>query len=98
MANITNLPHVLVLDTAADNIVASTVGVRVRKVRIVAAAAAVAATLTDAGGTVGKIGLIAAIGATDTAEFFAAPLVLNGLQLLALSGAGALVYVYTEQA
>jgi ABC-type Fe3+-siderophore transport system permease subunit len=98
MANIVNLPNVLVLDTAADNIIAATVGVRIRKIRIVAAAAAVAATLTDAGGTVGKIGLIAPIGGTDTAAFFAAPFVLNGLQLLALSGAGALVYVYTEQA
>lgn len=99
MANNTSQVGVLVLDTAADNIVASTVGVRVRKVKLVAGAAAAAtATLCKAGGSVGVIGMAATTGATDTTEFYSAPYQMAGLQLLTISGAGATVYVYTEPA
>lgn len=98
MANDVSQSNVLVLDTAADNIVAATIGVRIRKVRIVAAAANVSATLCKAGGTVGVINVAAVIGASDTIEFYSAPLQLAGLRLLSIAGAGAIVYVYTEQA
>lgn len=97
MANNTSTPQVLVLDTTADNIPAATTPIRVRKARLVAAAAAATAVITDAGGTVTKIHLSAAIGGTDTVEFYANPLSLTGLKIT-LTGAGAILYVYTEQA
>ncbi len=98
MANVTNLPHVLVLDTTADNLPSATTPIRVRKVRLVAGAAAAAtAQITDAGGSTTKLNLQCVQGTTDTIEFYAAPFVLTGLKLT-ISGAGALCYVYTEQA
>lgn len=98
MANIVNQPHVLVLDTAADNIVAATIGVRIRKVRLSQGTAAAKATLCEAGGTVEKIALACLADESDTVEFYAAPLSLAGLKLLSIAGASAKVYVYTESA
>lgn len=98
MANDVSQPYVLVLDTAADNIVAAGTQVNVMKIRLVTAAAAATATLCKAGGTVGVIGLAAGAGFSDVIEFEQAPMKLAGLRLLALAGAGAVVYVYTEQA
>lgn len=98
MANIVNLPHVLILDTTADNIVASTTQVRVRKLRLVAGAAAAAtAVIGEAGFTTARLNLQALQGTTDTLEFYAKPFDLAGLKAT-LSGAGALLYVYTESA
>lgn len=97
MANNVTQPHVLVLDTTADSVVATGTSVRIRKVRLIAAAAAATAQLNEAGGSVTKIHLTAPATNADTVEFYAAPFILDGLEVT-LSGAGAILYVYTEQA
>jgi hypothetical protein len=100
MANNVSLAHVLVLDTTADNIVASTTPVRVRKVRLVNAnAAAASVAITDAGGTTAKVPLAAGANSSDTLDFYAHPFLLLGLKLtITGGGAGTVVYVYSEQA
>jgi hypothetical protein len=98
MANNVSLPHVLVLDTTADNIVAAAVGVRIRKLRLVSPAGG-NAQITDAGGSVNKLNLAALANGSDTLDFYASPFNLNGLKLtISPSASTTVLYVYTEQA
>ncbi len=97
MANDVSQPYVLVLDTTADNIVAVGTPVKIRKARLVAAAAAAIAVINKAGGSVGVIRLAAPVGDADEVDFQTAPFTLDGLEVT-LTGAGAVLYIYTEQA
>lgn len=94
MANVTTLPNVLVLDTAADNIVAAATKVKVKMVTFAGPTAAGKAEITDAGGTVSKITL-AAGASGDAQRRFESAFTLNGLRLLSVA-AGAVVHVYVD--
>ena len=94
MANNITLKDVLVLDTAADNIIAAGVPVYIYKARFSHPTAAGGVTVTDAGGTVAKIDMAAAAGSADSEFFQNKPLVLNGLRVLAIA-AGGVLYIYT---
>lgn len=94
MANNVSLPEVLVLDTAADNIIAAGQKVYITKARFAHPTAAGGVTITDAGGTVAKLDLAAPAGGADTEFFSNRPLVLNGLRVLAIA-AGGVLYIYT---
>jgi hypothetical protein len=88
MSNIVNQKGVIILDTAADNIVAAGIPVRIAKIRFKATASGNVATITDAGGSVAKWEEISTATGVQT-------LVLDGLRLLSITGASSLVYVYT---
>lgn len=95
MANNVSLPGVLVLDTAADNIVAAGIPVKIAKARFCHPTAAGGVTITDAGGTVAKLDLSAGAGASDQADFSQKKFTLNGLKILAIA-AGGVLYLYSE--
>lgn len=96
MANDVSQKEVLVLDTAADNIIAAGNKVYIVKARFVHPTAAGGVTITDAGGTVAKLDLAAAAGASDSEFFEYRPLVLNGLKVMAIA-AGGVLYLYTAK-
>lgn len=95
MANNTSQKGVLVLDTAADNIVAAGTPVKIAKARFVHPTAAGAVTVTDAGGTVAKLELAAVAGGADESNFLKKPFTLDGLKIIAIS-AGGVLYLYSE--
>lgn len=98
MANVTNLPQVLVLDTTADNIPTATTPLRVRKLRLVSPAGG-SALITDAGGSTTKLSLAALANSSDSLDFYANPFQLTGLKLtISPSASTTVLYVYTEQA
>lgn len=93
MANDTNNPGVLVLDTAA--VISATNTFKIRKIRLVPAAAASTASFEDGEGRV-IAGLAApANGHSDDANFDP-PYVVTGLELASITGTGAVAYVYTK--
>jgi len=99
MPNITDQKGVLILDTAADNIVPSNIIVKIKKIRMVGATAAGQMRLTDAGNSQSKVAAWSGSAApffTDDADFAQDFVILRGLRLLDNAPAGALLYVYTR--
>jgi hypothetical protein len=97
--NVTNQRGVLILDTAADNIVAAGGATLNPNVKIYAAKfiAIVGgqATITDAGSSQARAEFSAITNGADF-QIFNPPLLLNGLRLLAITATDRL-YVYTGQ-
>ena len=91
MGNVLTTSKVLVLDTAA---VLTSELVSVRMIRLVPAAAAATASFEDGTGAVVAALSCAASSLPDTINFNDRPLVVTGLELAAIAGTGAKVYVY----
>jgi len=96
MANNVSQAEVLVLDTAADNIVAAGTSVYVRKARLAGGTTASKATICEAGGSVAKISLAHVSDSSDEVYFNGKGLKLNGLKLIAISGTGSVLYLYSD--
>jgi hypothetical protein len=98
MANVVNQRGVLILDTAADNIVAAAAAGTSTNVKVYAgkfiAIAAGQATITDAGGSQAKAEFSAIQNGSDL-QRFDPPLLLSGLRLLGITATDRL-YLYTN--
>ena len=94
MANDVTQKEVLVLDTAADSIIAAGSPVHIVTANFAHPTATGGVTVTDAGGTVAKLDISAPAGDSRSVSFPIRPLVLNGLKIIAIA-AGGVLYVYT---
>jgi len=95
MANNVSQAGVLILDTAADNIVAAGIRVQIHKIRWQGGTtAAHVAEITDAGGSVVKWREVANAANYSAVDYCDPPLVLNGLKLTTLSSG--VLFIYTR--
>lgn len=91
MANITDLPGRLILDTAG--VVSATNYYVIRKIVLVAGGDEAAASLEDGNGDV-ITSLAAPAGSSDEIDFNANTYRGTGLELASITGTSAVVYVY----